>query len=151
MAKFRWGIGELKDNNICWHIARPVCWPTVNQLSTDCWPTVNQLLTNCRLTVDQLLTDIATNISLEATYSKHDPTKLHYACVSIPNLKELLKLLKHFKNNQKCCDDFVTNSPQQVTKSMRMHERVWNIHNFYSHQMWEYLVNALIIILFHWQ
>lgn len=111
MAKCQRGIGELKDNYISRHISRPVCWPTVDQLSTDFWPTVGPISTN-----------ISTNISLEATCSKHDPTKLHYACVSKPNLRELLKLLKHFKNNQKCCDDFVTNSPQQVTKSMRMHD-----------------------------
>lgn len=122
MAKCRQGIGELKDNYIGRHISRPVCCATVNRLSTNCQPTFDQLLTDCQPII--LLTDISTNISVEATCSKHDPTKLHYACVSIPNLRELLKLLKHFKKNQKCCDDFVTISPQQETKSMRMHDRV---------------------------
>ena len=98
------------------------CQPTVNQLSTDFQSTIDRLSTDCQPII--LLTDVSTNIWVEATCSKHDPTKLHYACVSIPNLRELLKLLKHFKKNQKCCDDFVTISPQQETKSMRMHDRV---------------------------
>ena len=82
-AKCRRGIGDLKS-----YIGRHTSRPTIDRLSTECRPSVDRQSTKCRPTVDRVSiecrssvdrvstatsTDIAVDIAVDITYSKHDP------------------------------------------------------------------------------
>ena len=67
-AKCRRGIGDLKAISADIHIDR---------LSTDYPPTIHRVSIECRPSVDRVSTatstDIAVDIAVDTTYSKHDP------------------------------------------------------------------------------
>ena len=90
-AKCRLSVGQVSaryrwpESYIGWHTYRP----TIDRLSTECRPSVDRQSTECRSTVDRVSidsrssvdrvstatsTDIAVDIAVDSTYSKHDPT-----------------------------------------------------------------------------
>ena len=54
--------------------------PSVDRVSTECRPSMDRLSTECRPTIDRVSTAISTDISVDITHSKQDPTKLGIDC-----------------------------------------------------------------------
>ena len=52
------------------------CRPSVDRVSTECRPSVDRLSTECRPSIDRLSTAISTDIWVDITHSKQDPTFL---------------------------------------------------------------------------
>ena len=81
-AKCRRGIGDLKVISADIHIDR--LWtdyrPTIHRVSTECRSTVDRVSIDSRSSVDRVSTatstDIAVDIAVDTTYSKHDPSPL---------------------------------------------------------------------------
>ena len=61
--------------------SRPIVYPTLDRLSTDCRPLY-------RPSVDRLSTAISTDRSVDTTYSKHDPNRLHLRNWAGPNRRD---------------------------------------------------------------
>ena len=67
---------------------RPLCRPTVDRVSTEYWPSIDRVSTECRPTIDRVSTAISTDISVDITHSKQDPSDLdfeklcHWSCMS---------------------------------------------------------------------
>ena len=56
---------------------RPTIDRYVDRLSTECRPSIDRVSTEYRPTVDRVSTAISTDISVDITHSKQDPTSLH--------------------------------------------------------------------------
>ena len=82
-AKCLRGIGDLKAISADIHIDRlsTECRPSVDRQSTECRSTVDRVSIDSRSSVDRVSTatstDIAVDIAVDSTYSKHDPKFLH--------------------------------------------------------------------------
>ena len=57
------------------------CRPSVDRVSTECRPSVDRLSTECRPTIDRVSTAISTDISVDITHSKQDPTSILYCTI----------------------------------------------------------------------
>ena len=69
------------------------CRPSVDQVSTECRPSIDRLSTECRPTIDWVSTTISTDISVDITRSKQDPTNLVFViCLQLPPPRLVHKL-----------------------------------------------------------
>ena len=83
-TKYRWSVGEMSAK--CrWtksYIGRDTSGTTIGRVSTECRPTIDcyidRLSTECRPTIDQVSTAISTDISVDITHSKQDPSTLSW-------------------------------------------------------------------------
>ena len=81
-AKCLRGIGDLKAISADIHIDRLSTdyRPTIHRVSTECRSTVDRVSIDSRSSVDRVSTatstDIAVDIAVDSTYSKHDPISL---------------------------------------------------------------------------
>ena len=50
--------------------------PSIDRVSTECRPSIDRLSTECRPTIDRVSTAISTDISVDITHSKQDPSVL---------------------------------------------------------------------------
>ena len=94
-VKYRSSIGQLSakcrpsvcEVSVTWKLYRPTYISTdyrltIDRLSTECRPSVDRQSTECRSTVDRVSTatstDIAVDIAVDSTYSKHDPILVRF-------------------------------------------------------------------------